>query len=238
MSICENGKISTQKQKTDIVKMMRKFVFSVFVVVIVFLIVFASITRTKQPVQKEIVKSVTVKPVTNIEQEEEETVSVSEKNADITTTLIKLQPNEILLNIIATDINGDTFDDQIISIKRAGVASVILITGIYNSDKAEYQRVSEIETGVTQANTFSFSITDLIGDHSNVLVYTGLNNSGESILKAYKPSSFLRFKFNYDLIADLKTDGNIFIQQSDRSDAYSMFKTCGLLYEAGIKPLY
>ncbi|MBO7486080.1 MAG: pallilysin-related adhesin [Spirochaetaceae bacterium] len=207
---------------------MRKFVVvAVFAAVIVFLIVFASITRTRQPVQKEIVKSVTVKPVTNIEQEEEETVSVSEKNADITTTLIKLQPNEILLNIIATDINGDTFDDQIISIKRAGVASVILITGIYNSDKAEYQRVSEIETGVTQANTFSFSITDLIGDHSNVLVYTGLNNSGESILKAYKPSSFLRFKFNYDLIADLKTDGNIFIQQSDRSDAYSMFKTQG-----------
>ena len=54
---------------------MRKFVVvAVFAAVIVFLIVFASITRTRQPVQKEIVKSVTVKPVTNIEQEEEETV--------------------------------------------------------------------------------------------------------------------------------------------------------------------
>ena len=206
---------------------MRKFVISVFAAVIVFLLVFSFIMRTKKPVEKEIVKSITVRPVTNIEQHEEEAAAVSEKNADITTTLIALQPNEILLNIIATDINGDTLDDQIISVKRSGVASVILITGIYNSDKAEYQRVSEIETGVTQANTFSFSITDLIGDHSNVLVFTGMNNSGESILKAYKPSSFLRFKFNYDLIADLKTDGNIFIQQSDRSDAYSMFKTQG-----------
>ncbi len=217
-------------QKTDIVKAMRKFVISVFAAVIVFLLVFSLIMRTKKPVEKEIVKSVTVRPVTNIEQQEEETVAVSEKNADITTTLITLQPNEILLNIIATDINGDTLDDQIISVKRSGVASVILITGIYNSDKAEYQRVSEIETGVTQANTFSFSVTDLIGDHSNVLVFTGMNNNGESILKAYKPSSFLRFKFNYDLIADLKTDGNIFIQQSDRSDAYSMFKTQGESY--------
>lgn len=219
-----------------------------------------------------------VKPNARTDAAAKETETIDDLETAVPLSLIALNPNEILLNAVSIDMNNDSMDDQIISIKKTGNANIFIITGLYDKTAGEYRRVAEIETEITQTKTFSFSVIDLTGTHTNALTYTGLTDSGETVLKAYQsgtdtaktaaraPRTASRTAstsrtgnarpsaqasrtvnqnagssvapgtartqttqdaselsaFTYTLIADLKADGNIFIQQLQRDDAYSL----------------
>ena len=128
-------------------------------------------------------------------------------------------PGETLINAISIDMNNDTFDDQVISIRKAGSNSIFLITGLYDSKKKIYERKSEINTEITKNDSFSFSVQDMTGDHKNSLTYTGLNSKEETVLKVLLPETKGN-DFKYNVIADFTADASIFIQQIQRSDPY------------------
>ena len=173
------------------------------------------------------VRAKTVRPTANAQATvHEEILEYDESENEIATALIALNFGETLLNAISIDINGDTFDDQVVSILKSDSPYIYLVTGIYNAKSNIYQRVSEIETNISQLETFSFSVLDITGDHINSLTFSGINEKGESVLKVFKASGTKR-RFEYDLIADLSADGSIFIQQLQRSDPYSFSQTKG-----------
>lgn len=183
-----------------------------------------------KPATSSPVRAKTVHPTANAQAAvHEEIIGIDESENEIATSLIVLNPGETLLNAISIDVNGDTFDDQVISLIKPESPYICLVTGIYNASSGIYQRVSEIETNISQQNTFSFSVLDVTGDHVNSLSYSGINNKGESVLKVFKAAGTKR-KFEYNLIADLTADGSIFIQQLQRSDPYSYGQTKGESY--------
>ncbi|MCI5523836.1 MAG: pallilysin-related adhesin [Treponema sp.] len=141
-------------------------------------------------------------------------------------SLIPLNPDETAIGVVSMDFNGDGFDDQVNKIKTGTSPYISLLVGIYNPSIGEYERKAVIATPVTQSNNFTFTGMDLTGDHRTALIYQGLDSEGNSLCQAY----FIKTddgKFSLTQIADLKSEGTIFVQQVDRYDAYERSRANG-----------
>jgi len=143
---------------------------------------------------------------------------------------IPLQSDETLLHaysvMLANAQTGDQVDDQVCVVKRAGNDKLILLVGLYNNITASYSRAAEIETPISQFNTFSFTTLDIIGQHQNALVITGLSDEKQTVMQVYLPT-ITRQNMTLEKIADFSTEGTLFIQESSRSDAYSLSQANG-----------
>ncbi len=135
-------------------------------------------------------------------------------------SLIPLSPDETLINIVSMDFNGDGYEDQVNAIKSADSPYLQLLVGLYDAQKYQYTRVAQIATRVTQVKTFSYAGIDLVGDHRISLVYQGFDQSGTAILQAYFIEN-QNGKTVLHQIADLQSNGSIFIEQSERDDSYN-----------------
>lgn len=154
-----------------------------------------------------------------------ESESISGENI-MMTSFIPLLPTETLISTLTLDFDGDNLDDQVVAVHKAGSENLYLIAGLYNSQSNSYERVAEISTEISRERTFSFNAVDMIGNHRNALVYQGVDNSGDSVMKIYMCE---RNKNSVSLnkIGDFKSDGTIFIVQTERSEAYELSQTRG-----------
>jgi hypothetical protein len=140
--------------------------------------------------------------------------------------MFQLLQGETLLNTLTADFDNDGYDDQIVAVKRPNTPSIVVLTGLFNPLLSLYERSGEIVTTVTQVKTFTFYCMDITGEHKNALVYTGFTDSNQSVLQAFSGTIQNRL-ISFTKIADIKSDGTIFIQQVDRSSAYSLSLTTG-----------
>ena len=184
-----------------------------------FYFIFSSLTPDTE--QETIRAKVVIPATTNQVEQNEDTESYSSVEFE-NTSLVQLNLDETLITTLSVDINSDTFEDQIIAVKKANKPNIVLIIGLYNSKTSEYQRFTEIQTSIFQVKTFSLMTMDLAGNHTNTLVCTGFSSNNDSILQAYNPKTE-RNRFSIVKIIDLKTDGTIFIQQAQRNDNYSIY---------------
>ncbi len=134
-------------------------------------------------------------------------------------SLVPLEDDEILLDVLSLDFDGDGCDDQVNSVKTLSSPYISLIVGLYNPSLNVYERKSVIKTNVSSVQTFSCTGIDLTGDHRNALVYQGFSDGGESVFQAYFINN-RNGSFSLSKIADFSADGTIFIQQQERFDAY------------------
>ncbi len=123
---------------------------------------------------------------------------------------------------MSIDFNNDTFEDQVIGVKKGNNPNIIVIFGLYNQKKNNYERVMEVQTNISQVKTLNLMTMDLIGNHTNALIFTGIAENNDSVLQAYVAKKGSK---NGKLvkIVDFQTDGSIFIQQVTRSDNYSIY---------------
>ena len=158
---------------------------------------------------------------------EENGESVSDDT--VLTSFVPLLPTETLMSTLTVDFDGDTFDDQVVAVRRAGSPYLFLIVGLYNPDTNSYSRSAEISTEISKLRTFSYDAVDMIGNHKMVLVYQGILSSGDSVMQLF----LCRKKFGaveIKKIGDFSSDGTIFIQQTERSDAYELSQAWGAPY--------
>jgi hypothetical protein len=142
------------------------------------------------------------------------------------TTFIPLKANETLLSALTLDFDGDTFDDQIVAIRKLESPYIFLIIGLYNPESNTYSRSIEISTGISRVKTFSYTGMDITGDHRNTLVYQGVRDDGSSVMRLYLCQR-KQGRVNLQIIGDFQSDGTIFIQQSDRSESYELSQSKG-----------
>ena len=193
--------------------------FLLFALALIFYFLFSSFETGKE---QETVRAKVVIPATTTQVEQtEDTESYSSVEFE-NTSLIQLNMDETLITTLSIDLNSDTFEDQIVAVKKANNPNIVIIIGLYNSKTSEYQRFTEIQTSIFQVKTFSLMTMDLAGNHTNTLVCTGFSSNNDSILQAYNPK-VERNRFSIVKIIDLKTDGTIFIQQAQRNDNYSIY---------------
>ena len=147
---------------------------------------------------------------------------------------IQLLPGETLLQtyeaVLSNHSKQDQMDDQISAVKKTGHDNVFLLIGIYDAATNSYIRSAEIETEITKFSTFSLSFIDLIGDHTNSIIYTGFSDDNKTILKAFQPKERAEHFF-LTCIVDLSTEGTFTIQTPQRSDSYQMGRTAGESYQ-------
>lgn len=160
--------------------------------------------------------------MTNAEKEFE----TSEKDSGALTSFVSLSPQEILLDVISFDLNGDTIEDQVVAVQKEGSANITLIVGLYDAAKNSYARFAEIETDINRIRTFSFAALDVTGDHQSELIYQGVNADGFNVMAIYAIRE-KRKKFELAKIGMFESDGTIFIQQENRSSSYELSQTKG-----------
>lgn len=144
--------------------------------------------------------------------------------------LVPLANDETFLQAITGDLNHDGIADQICAVKNVTDSAIYLVPGLQNPSTGEYSRGSTIKTGVTQSRTLLFYIMDIIGDHSDALVYSGMTGENMQLLAVYLPSITAQGKIEYRAVADLRSDGPITIREISRYEAYDLGLTTGESY--------
>ena len=138
------------------------------------------------------------------------------------TPFIQLSNGETLVGTLGMDIDGDGFDDQVSMVKTTSSPYIVLIVGLYDSKTGGYIRTNYLATQITQMKTFACTSIDVLGNHKNALVYQGVLDSGNVVLKIFEGSRNKSDEFILTPIGDFEADGTIFIQQIPRSEAYEL----------------
>jgi hypothetical protein len=147
-------------------------------------------------------------------------------------SLIPLRDNEILVETLNTDFDGDGYDDQVNAVRRRASGStassgpITLIIGIYDPVTNLYRRVDEIDTGIAHEQSFSYNIMDMTGNHRNSLVYSGLAANGDYVMQVFLVAGTSP-GVSVAIIGNFRTNGTIFIQQVDRYDTYEASRAAG-----------
>ena len=191
---------------------------------------FHQVPEQEEEKTENIIYSKTVVPVDYSFSDDENSSGTSQQDENTFISHIQLMPGETLLQtyeaVLANHSKQDQMDDQISAIKKTGHDNIYLLIGIYDAVTNTYIRSAEIETKITKFSTFSLSFTDLIGNHTNSIIYTGFSDNNRTILCAYQPLEH-NGTFNLIQIADLSSEGTFSIQEPQRSDAYQMGTASG-----------
>mgnify|MGYP007111716229 CR=1 FL=1 len=105
--------------------------------------------------------------------------------------------------------------------------------GLYNSESNSYDRFAEISTEIAKIRTFSYSAIDMTGTHKTALVYQGVKSNSDSVMKIYQYEKKGK-RGELILIGDFSSDGTIFIQQTERSEAYELSQAKGASYKVWV----
>ena len=174
-----------------------------------------------------------ITPVTDASSLSEAADSSRVSDNSVQTSFIPLRPTETLMETLTLDFDGDNLDDQVIAVHKAGSPYLFLIVGLYNPDTNAYDRVAEISTEISKVKTFSYNSLDVIGDHRNALVYQGMKNNGDSVMRIYLCRK-RRGSVELQNIGDFSSDGTIFILQTERSEAYELSQAKGASYSVWV----
>ncbi len=209
--------------------MKKQFVVVVFVIVasvLAFVLVSRHYFNTNQ---KQMTSAKTVIPQSESTGEHSSSNSSIIKDDAVIESLIPLTPDETLINIVSMDFNNDGYEDQVNAIKTAESPYLQLLVGLYDVKKYQYTRVAQIATRVTQVKTFSYTGMDLVGDHRTALVYQGFDQGGNAILQAYFIET-ANGKVVLHQIADLLSNGSIYIEQVERDESYDQSLARGVSF--------
>lgn len=160
-----------------------------------------------------------INPKVNESDGTKEDISNIESQVEKFESLIELKPSETLISSLTMDFNADTFEDEVVVVRKIGDRNFYIIPGLYNQETMTYERMNEIRTKISSTKTFSINFMDIIGDHRNALIYQGIDEFENSIMQIFN-CEYVDGELEFVCIGDFISDGTIFVQQTDRSDSY------------------
>jgi len=149
-------------------------------------------------------------------------------------TFVPLLAGETLISTLTVDLNNDGYDDEVIVVRKNTSPYLWIIPGIYDFETGEYTRMEPIQTSFTRTRTFSYSAMDIIGDHKNALIYQGIDDDGNYLMKIFLYKTRLFGDSELVNIGDFVSDGTVFIQQTERSESYELGVSKGASYSVWI----
>lgn len=207
--------------------MKSKFTAVIFILAIVALGVFFFFFRNKSAVETDFIKQAKIiSPKFNGEVRTESEHSESASDHETFTSFIPLASTETLISTLIFDFDNDTYEDQVIVVRKADSSSLWLVVGLYDPETKDYNRITDIKTGISKTGTFSYSNMDVIGNHTQALIYQGVDDSGNYIMNIFICKNT---GLNADIInaGSFESDGTVFIQQTERSESYEMALSSG-----------
>ena len=141
-------------------------------------------------------------------------------------TFVPLYTGETLISTLTIDINNDGYDDEVLIVRKSNSPNLWIVAALIDSESGLYDRLDPIQTEFTRTRTFSYMGMDVTGEHKNALIYQGLADDGNYIMKIFlcaeqRGISYLK------TIGDFSCDGTVFIQQTERSESYALAMSKG-----------
>ena len=170
-----------------------------------------------------------INPKTDDEVEVQTEKRETESQVEKFDTFINLKPSETLISSLTTDFNADSFDDEVVVVRKISEKNFFIIPGLYNPETMTYERMKEIPTKISSTKTFSIQNLDIIGDHRNALIYQGVDEQENSVMQIYL-CEYVEGELDFVCIGDFVSDGTIFVQQTERTDSYELSMTKGDSY--------
>ena len=181
--------------------------------------------------EKSLVRAKVITPTSSVHADgEEENDSVFFEGEGYE-TFVPIAAGETLISTYSMDINNDGYDDEVIAVRKQNSQFLYLIPSLLNPESGVYTRLQEIPTQFSRTTVFSYSGMDVIGDHKNSLIYQGVADDGNYIMKIFL---YNENTSSLDLIGDFSSDGTVFIQQTERSENYELALSKGESYSVWV----
>jgi hypothetical protein len=149
---------------------------------------------------------------------------------DSVNTKAAMNEGEIVVAVLTQDFDGDPAEEQIIAYRNLlEIESPVYIAFIdYDEGNRSYRRIWDAPTAATRPGTISLYTQDLIGDRNDCFLLTGMNSLGEHTMTVFRRNSlFQSSRTNSEgrdqpflKIAELRIDGSITVQETERTQAY------------------
>lgn len=201
-----------------------------------FLLLFTLILMAscKNDLKNNVVKPLEINPVYNGKVSDNETLNSivhyfdEEKKPKVT-----LNPNDILIDLIDTNLDLDSHDEQILIVKNNSSSDslVRIIVADFDDIINSYSVTWEGTTGSNNIRSLLITLKDITGDHNLEIVCSGTDLDGKETLNIYRRTpSQGRIILHYSEILNLIVDGNIEIKEENRSQAYQTGISDGLSF--------
>jgi hypothetical protein len=192
-----------------------------FLILLTFLIVF---TGCRENSTTETTKPLEINPVFKSVSAQNEVVKTIVTTTDSEQTpKVTLNPNDILIDLIDTNLDLDSHDEQILIVKDNSVtgSSVRVLVADFDYILNSYSISWESETNSDNIRSFLLNLTDITGDHNLEIVCSGTDLDGKETLNIYRRThSEGGLVLTFSEIINLKIDGNIEIKEEKRTQAY------------------
>ncbi|MDR0583496.1 MAG: pallilysin-related adhesin [Treponema sp.] len=129
-----------------------------------------------------------------------------------------MDEGDLIISVLTGDFDGDPAEEQIAAFRSLHeMESPVYVSFIdYDETEKEYRRVWTAPTAATRPGTVSLFTQDLIGDRSLCVILTGMNSQDKHTMTVFRLSAAAAFS----IIAEIRIDGSIKIQETERSQAY------------------
>ena len=182
-------------------------------------------TGCQQTSTTEAIKPLEINPVynSNISKNEVTKSIVNTSTDSEMVPKVTLNPNDILIDLIDTNLDLDSHDEQILIVKDKSVtgSSLRILVADFDYIMNSYSISWESETSSNNIRSFSINLTDITGDHNLEIVCSGTDLDGKETLNIYRrthsPGGLV---LHFSEILNLKIDGNIEIKEGKRTQAY------------------
>ncbi len=146
---------------------------------------------------------------------------------------ITLDPNDSLIDIIDTNLDLDSHDEQILIVKNNSVndSRLRILVADFDDVLDSYSLAWEAVTESNNIPSFSINLIDITGDHNLEIVCSGNDLDGRETLNIFRRTpSVNRFALHFSEIIKLKVDGTIDIKEEQRSQAYQSGTSGGISF--------
>ena len=146
--------------------------------------------------------------------------SSSEYVQENTQSVITLLSDEILIDDVPVDINGDNKEDKIVAAKKLSDQFIYLLIFLQENTAQTFTRTAELKTEATHAKTFSVYTLTVQEYQYPIIVYNGMNADNMQVFGMYVPETDEDTITQINSLAGIQADSQIIVK-NDRDDSIS-----------------
>ena len=146
--------------------------------------------------------------------------SSSEYVQENTQSVITLLSDEILIDDVPVDINGDNKEDKIIAAKKLSDQFIYLLIFLQDNTAQTFTRTAELKTEATHAKTFSVYTLTVQEYQYPIIVYNGMNADNMQVFGMYAAETDEDTITQINSLAGIQADSQIIVK-NDRDDSIS-----------------
>lgn len=143
--------------------------------------------------------------------------STSEAEDEHAQSSISLLSDEVLIDDIPVDINGDGKEDKIIAAKKLSDQFIYLFLFLYDDKTKTLVRRTEIKTEATHAKTLSIHTVSVREYECPLIVYSGMNSDALQVFGMYTVKTDKEDAITVQPLISLQADGNIIAKTNDET---------------------